>query len=140
MLLLKFDLDDIEKCNSVLDVFRMFGIGVKKDDSQDLKLDNKEVFGKKAYYANMLLNEATYERIYKRMNELGEKVDNRHGGHLPTANALQWMNFSPISNGPRYKAVEDEIGEINESVLYIITPEDPFYEEDPNVAKSQEDE
>ena len=49
MLLLHFELDDIDKCLSVTDVYNMMGIGVKEEDPQDLKLSDKDVFGKKAY-------------------------------------------------------------------------------------------
>lgn len=116
MLLVKFELEDLEKCKTVSDVYRAMGIGIKEGDPQDLNFSNQEVFGKKAYYANLFLHPDTDSRISK---ILGEKSG--------------WFNYAPISNGDRYTEVEHEIGDINESVLYIVTPEDRFYIEDPRV-------
>ena len=112
MLLVKFELEDLEKCKTVSDVYRAMGIGIKEGDPQDLNFSNQEVFGKKAYYANLFLHPDTDSRISK---ILGEKSG--------------WFNYAPISNGDRYTEVEHEIGDINESVLYIVTPEDEMYEE-----------
>jgi len=138
MLLLKFDLGDIEKCKSVLDVFRMFGIAMNEGDPQDLKLNNKEVFGERAYYANMFISDETYKRIYEHLDTIGGHRNNRHGEKFPSDEAMRWVNYSPVSNGPRYDAVAKIAGEINDSVLYIVTPEDELYEEDPIVARRKE--
>ena len=118
MLLVKFELNDLEKCKNVADVYRAMGIGVKKGDPQDLNFNNKEVFGKRAYYANLFINKNTEKKI---KDILGREK------------SLDWFNYAPVSGGDRYEEVENEIGEINESVLYIVTPEDKFYIEDPTV-------
>lgn len=140
MLLLKFDLDDIEKCKTLEDVFEMMGVGLSDKSEKDLNINNKEVFGAKAYYANMVMSDATYNRIYEHLKPLGKKWYNRNGGRMPSAAALQWTNYSPISSGPRFEAVKERVGEINDSVLYIITPEDDLYEEEPTVRMEKEDE
>lgn len=140
MLLLKFDLDDIEKCKTLEDVFEMMGVGLKEDSKNDLNIKNKEVFGEKAYYSNMIMSDATYNRIYEHLKPLGKKWYNRRGERMPSEAALQWTNYSPISSGPRFEAVEERVGEINDSVLYIITPEDDLYEEEPTVRMEKKDE
>ena len=121
MLLVKFDLQDLEKCKTVADVYRTMGIGVTKDDVQDLNFDNNEVFGKRAFYANLFLNPKTSEKISNILHESSKL----HG----------WFNYSPVTGGERYDQLENEIGEINESVLYIATPEDKLYIEDPHAGK-----
>lgn len=127
MLLVKFELEDLEKCKSVPEVYRAMGIGVKKDDPQDLNLYNKEVFGKKAYYKNMFITDATYKRIL----DLMEKIDKKKMGK----NSFNWINFAPLSNGSRYEKVKEQLGDLNDSVLYIVTPEDEMYEESIEVSK-----
>lgn len=127
MLLVKFDLEDLEKCKTVSDVYRAMGIGVNEDDPQDLNLYNKEVFGKKAYYKNIFMTESTYNKVTGIM----EAVDGKKDGK----NAFNWFNFGPVTNGSRYEMVKEAIGELNDSVLYIVTPEDDMYEESPETKK-----
>lgn len=138
MLLRKFELEDIEKCRTVDDVFEMMGVGLRADSKQDLNIRNKEVFGEKAYYANMIMSDDTYMKIYEHLKPLGKKWYNRSGNRMPSAEALQWTNYSPISSGPRFDAVKERMGEVNDSVLYIITPDDDLYEEEPTVAMERE--
>lgn len=139
MILRRFNLDDIEKCKTIEDVFEMMGIGLKESSKQDLNIRNKEVFGEKAYYANMIMNDGTYMKIYEQLKPQGKKWYNRHGDRMPSADAMQWTNYSPISSGPRYEKVKEFVGEILEDILYIITPEDSLYEEEPTVRLNKED-
>lgn len=131
MILMRFDLDDIEKCKTFNDVFEMFGIGLKEDSKQGLNIRNKEVFGERAYYANMIMNDTTFMRIYDRLQSFAKK--SKKGGKVSAPDALQWINYSPVSSGPRYKQVEEMTGMVSEDVIYIITPDDPMYEEDPTL-------
>lgn len=133
MILRRFNLDDIKNCKTLDDAFEMIGIGLREDSKQDLNIRNKEVFGKRAYYANMIMNEKTHNAIYEQLKSQDKK------SRMPSADALQWINYSPISNGPRYEEVEKRAGGISEDVLYIITPEDDLYQEDPNLALKKED-
>ena len=128
MLLRRFDLKDIENCKTVKDAFNMMGIAVAKDDKQDLRIDNKDVFGEKAYYANMVMNDNTYQKIYAQLNK--SKKDNERFA----VEAFQWMNYSPLSSGPKYDKIKEETGDVSEDVLYIITPDDSLYEQEPSVA------
>ena len=48
----------------------MLGIGLKEDSKQDLNIRNKEVFGKRAYYANMIMHDDTYNAIYEQLKPL----------------------------------------------------------------------
>ena len=132
MLLLKFEPSDIEKCQSVTDVFNMFGIAIKDGDPQDLKITNEEVFGKKAYYANMILNTETADRITEHLNTIGEKINSSTGEKM-TPEAIQWHDVAPLHSGSRYNEITKAMGEVNESVLYILTPGDPYYREDPSL-------
>lgn len=125
MLLVKFELEDLEKCKTASDVYRAMGIGIKEDDPQDLNLFNKEVFGKKAYYKNLFITNATYKRILEIMEKTDKKKMN--------TSSFNWINFAPLSNGSRYEKVKEQIGELNDSVLYIVTPEDEMYEESPSM-------
>lgn len=139
MILRRFNLEDIEKCKTLEDVFEMMGIGLKESSKQDLNIRNKEVFGEKAYYANMIMNDKTYTAIYEQLKPQGKRWYNRSGNRMPSADAMQWTNYSPISSGPRYEKVKEAVGEISEDVLYIITPEDSLYEEEPTVRLNKED-
>lgn len=130
MLLLKFNLEDIDKCTNVTDVFRAMGIGIYEDDPQDLKFTNKEVFGDKANYQNIFINDKTSNYIYDLMNKYGDRISNRFGSKLPSSQAIAWSSFAPTSSGPRYDKIAEAAGEINESVLYIVTPDDPLYIKD----------
>lgn len=133
MILRRFNLDDIKNLKTLDDAFEMMGIGLKEDSKQDLNIRNKEVFGKRAYYANMIMNDKTYNAIYEQLKSQGKK------NRMPSADALQWTNYSPISNGPRYEEIEKLAGGISEDILYIITPEDDLYQEDPNLTLNKED-
>ena len=139
MILRRFDLNEIKNCKTLDDVFEMMGIGLKEDSKQDLNIRNKEVFGEKAYYANMIMNDKTYNAIYEQLKPLGKKWYNKNGDRMPSPGALQWTNYSPISSGPRYEEVEKRAGGISEDVLYIITPEDDLYEEEPTVKMGKEE-
>lgn len=126
MILRRFNLDEIDNCKTVGDVFRMMGVAVGKDDPQDLKITDESVFGKKAYYANMVMNDNTYQKIYAHLNKVNDKAGNRFA-----TEAFQWMNYSPLSSGPKYDKIKEETGAVSEDVLYIITPEDSLYEPEP---------
>lgn len=139
MILRRFNLDDIKNCKTLDDAFEMMGIGLREDSKQDLNIRDKKVFGKRAYYANMIMNDKTYNAIYEQLKPQGKKWYNRSGDRMPSADALQWTNYSPISNGPRYEKVEQMAGGISEDVLYIITPEDDLYEEDPSLTLDKEE-
>lgn len=139
MILRRFNLEDIKKCKTLNDAFEMMGVGIKADSKQDLNINNKEVFGKRAYYANMIIHDKTYNAIYEQLKSQGKKWYNKHGDKMPSPDALQWTNYSPISNGPRYEEVEKRMGGISEDVLYIITPDDDLYQEDPTVDSNKEE-
>lgn len=133
MILRRFNLEDIKKCKTVEDVFEMMGIGLDEKSEQDLNVRNQEVFGKRAYYANMVMNEKTFDAIFDQLKYQGQDEKSKRNDRMPSSAALQWMNYSPISNGPKYDKVSEATGGISEDVLYIITPEDSLYEEDPTV-------
>ena len=105
---------------------------------KDLTLKNEEVFGKRAYYNNMVMHDKTYNAIYEQLKKTGKKWRNRSGKYMTPEPALQWVNYSPLSQGPRYEQVREAVGEIAEDVLYIITPKDTLYTEDPTLELDKE--
>lgn len=133
MILRRFNLNDIEKCKTIEDVFTMMGIGLKEDSPEDLNIRNEKVFGKRAYYANMIIHENTYNAIYEHLKPLSKKWYDKNHKRIPSPEALRWSDYSPISNGPRYEKVKEAVGDISEDVLYIITPDDSIYQEDPSL-------
>lgn len=133
MLLLRFELNDLDKCKTVDEVFEAMGVGVKEDSKRLFNLRNEKIFGKKAYYKNMFIAQETYERVYNILNNVGKHPRNRLGEKLPTAQALYWCNMSPISNGPRFDKIKADIGVISPDTLYIVLPGNPLYEENPRL-------
>lgn len=129
MILRRFNLDDIKDCKTVGDAFRMMGIALSEDDPQDIKITDERVFGKKPYYKNMVINDNTYQKIYAQLNKVNDKAGNRFA-----TEAFQWMNYSPLSSGEKYDKIKEATGDVSEDVLYIITPEDSLYEEEPTTA------
>lgn len=136
---IKIKLDELEKCKNLDDVFAIMGIGVGKHEKDPglVHLSDKEIFGEKGYYANMAISQETYEAISEHLKPLGEPWYTRRGGRRPSKYALQWMNYSPVSVGPRYEAIEKRVGEIKKDELYIILPDDELYEEEPGVKRAR---
>lgn len=124
MILLKFNLEDFDDVKNVDDVYRAMGIAIKDTDKGEASINDEEVFGTKPYYANMFMDDGTFNYIADKMKKLDK--ESKVSGY-----AFQWANLAPISNGPRYEKVKELVGEINRTVLYIITPEDELYEECP---------
>ena len=127
MLLLHFEWDDIKNCKSVADVYRMMGIGTKDSDPQDLKFSNKEVFGEKAYYANLFITDKADKEIYDHLKSVDRSVGS------------EWAVYCPVSNGPRYDKITAVLGKLNDSVLYVVEPSDKdLYEEYPLGGKDEQ--
>ena len=132
MLLSKFNYDDLDKCKSVKEVFEVMGVG-----GDELPFTNKEVFGEKAYYRNMFIADETYQKVLEIMKPIPNYKGHKNPKNRLSYAAAQWCNFSPMSNGPRFEQVKELVGgEINRSVLYILTPKDELFEEEPTCAKS----
>ena len=134
MLLKSFDSDDIKNCQSFNDVFEMMGIGLKKDSKKDLNIRNEKVFGPKANYQNMFLNPETDRKICEQLKPLGKPWYNKLGDRMSSEAYMQWINYGPISNGPRYDKVNEIAGDIVEDILYILTPDDDLYIENPRLS------
>lgn len=126
MLLLRFNKEDFKKCKGVVDVFNAMGIS-RPDDKQAIKdkcevcFSDEKVFGKRAYYANMVMNDETYNYILDIMKEVPNYKGRKNPKNRLSYAAMQWVNYCPLSSGPRYEKVKEEVGEINENVLYLIT-------------------
>lgn len=115
-----FDLKGLGKCKTVGDIFELMGVGVKESSENYIKLNDKTIFGERASYRNMFITPQTFNKIYEYTKVMGKKI--RRGSHLTTRESIQWCNFAPISNGPRYDLVEQENGGFKDNTLYIATP------------------
>ena len=131
MIIQRFDLEKVKKAKSASEVYKIMEIDFR----------DKEIFGEKAYYRNVIMNDKTYKAIFDQLNTI------RYKGELPVKSgrisreAITWMAFCPISTGPRMEEVSKRIGIIDEDKLYIITPEDKdLYEQSPEVEKEVSDE
>lgn len=127
MILRRFDLNDIEKCRTVADVFKVMGIGLTKKDGCDLLINNEEVFGGRAYYKNLVMHPNTSKMILKHLRAVKRSDDEAVNSKASFIIANDWINCSPLTRGDRYDFVNDAVG-ISEDVLYIITPQDSLYE------------
>ena len=136
MLLIKMDIKKIvegaNKYKDVADLYRAIGISPKEEKGDYVtNFDDEKVFGKRAHYRNMFMDDGAYKEIERGILENREKSakDARRVQTVQT----QWAWYSPVSCGERYEDLKKRIGEINHSVLYIITPEDDMYEPAPEL-------
>lgn len=128
MLLLTFDPAELDNCNTVKEVFKVFGIG----QDCEIKWTDETVFGKKGYYQNTFITQRTYERAKRALER--KKVLRKH-----PQNTFEWFSFSPMSNGPRYERMEEklrwqeELDILPDNMIAIFTPCDEEYVEAPEV-------
>lgn len=127
MILRRFDLNDIEKCRTVADVFKVMGIGTTKVDGCDLLINDEEAFGGRAYYKNLVMHPDTAKMILDHLRNLKRSDDAILNDRASFIITNDWINCAPITHGDRYKFVDDAVG-VSEDVLYIITPQDSLYE------------
>ena len=130
MLMTKFNLDDIEKCNTALEVYAVLGIG--KSEDSPIKLGDKKVFGEsgKPYYKNLFIAEETFDRILEHLRTKGKPVGKQRNSGV-TTESYGWSDCGPKALGPRFEELKERVpgNEINRSVLYVLTPEDDMFEE-----------
>lgn len=128
MITYSFTPEDIQQTKSLADVFAVMGISIDSDHPAPYSLKDEKIFGEHGHYANLVLTDKTYREIHDHLAPLGKKWFNRAGQRMPSADALQWSNYGPVSSGPRLKEVADFAGEeLRDYTLYIVTPEDSIY-------------
>ena len=128
MILLRFDTDEIKNCKTVADVFKMFGIGSTEKDGCGLLITNKDVFGGRAYYKNLIMHPDTSKAIFRHLKSVKHNKDEDINKKITTAIVLDWVSCAPMSSGEKFDNINDSVG-VSEDVLYILTPEDPLHEE-----------
>ena len=143
MLLLHFNPDDFADCSTVGMLYVTMGISPASAFDNNTKWEDKEVFGKRAYYRNMFMNDADYklaeESLKKnvlvgRTMEGSEKPEEAMMDSHEQSEVFSWAMNSPISFGPKYDKIKERIGgDIPRGVLVIICPGDALYEEAPGV-------
>lgn len=127
MILNKLDLDRLSHCATLDEVFKEMNVG----EGSDYPFTDEKVWGKKANHANYFMTDSTYEMIYESLKKNEDDTYLYHGKTEQFPQATAWCNFSPISSGKRYEEFEKKVGPLNDSVLYIITPEDDMFQEAP---------
>ena len=127
MILNHFNLSDLEKCKTLSEVFKTLNVG----EGTDYPFTDEKVWGKKAHHANYFMTDATFNLIYEALKANETDTWLYHGKTKQYPEAFAWSNFSPLSSGPRYKKFEKMVGPLNDSVLYIVTPDDEFYQPAP---------
>lgn len=128
MIVKRFKLDDLKDIAEAGDFYKALGFG--KEEFAD-----KDKFGNKPYYKNFFVHPETSEAIKDILDsnvgvvadELGSKTRARIAQHL------DWFNFAPVSNGPRYDEMVEACGRIIHNALYILEPTDLIFEEAPDV-------
>lgn len=121
MIVKRFSLDDVKNVKSMGEFYEVMGYG--KDE-----FASEEVFGKKPYYNNFFLHPETSDKIYKII-----KQNNSDNSAAQLAASMDWLDFSPVSSGPRYDELVEGCGRVIRNALYIIQPADDMYKEAPDV-------
>lgn len=124
MILLHFNFEDLSKCRTVKEVYETFGIG----EGEDISFLDTNVFGKKASYKNMFIAPETYNKVLETLEGFGSINGRNNDKYFVSAAASAWVNYSPMYSGARYQKVKDAIGELNRSVIYILTPGDELFD------------
>lgn len=134
MIVYKFDKEKIKELKSVEDAFALIGISVDDKHEAPYSASDKDLFGPRVNFWNLVVTDKTYTEIYEQLKPLGKKRYNRAGQRMPSGDALQWANYGPMSSGPRLKDLEKELGEpLEDYTLYIIVKGEELYKEAPDV-------
>lgn len=124
MIVKRFTSEDIKDITCAEDFYKAVGF-----DADEFR--KKDVFGNKANYRNFFISPRTDTDIRLAMSQNVEKLVDRCGSktRARTMQSMDWSNFAPICNGPRYDEVEQAVERIIDNALYILTPGDELYEE-----------
>lgn len=128
MIVKRFKLEDISKATCSGEFYEAIGFGKEE-------LADEKIFGKHPYYRNIFIHpdtdEAIREVFEKNTSKLAKKVGSKTAARI--AWTIDWANYAPMSNGPRYKELEEAAGRIIRNAVYILEPTDIMYEEAPDV-------
>lgn len=134
MLLLKFNPEELKGVCGVEDIYAVFGIG--EGPECNVWWGDRSIFGDAANYANIFCTPGVRDIILKNYNS--GVLHGRSGDSLPMSlddvNLLtEWYEYAPISEGPRYRAMEEKVKVITgrehlpDSFIAIFTPDDEGY-------------
>lgn len=108
MRLIRFDEKILDSVKSMADFYKAIGVDFEDD----------HLFGERASVSNVVMHPETDEKLHKRLSDT-----------YGTPGQLDWLAYSPVTTGSRYKDVEDAVGRIIRNVLYIVEPTDELYKE-----------
>ena len=141
MLLLHFNPDDLADCQTVGNIYAAIGISPASAIDGKTKWEDKDVFGKRAYYKNMFMNDEDYKAaeeglkknvLVGRTLEGNEKPEETMMDYHERNEVFSWAMNSPISFGPKYDKIKERLdGDVPRGVLVIVCPGDDLYEEAP---------
>ena len=134
MLLLKFNPEELKGVCGVEDIYAVFGIG--EGPECNVWWGDRSIFGDAANYANIFCTPGVKDIILKN-HDMG-KLHGRSGDSISMSLddvdlLTEWYEYAPISEGPRYRAMEEKVKVITgrehlpDSFIAIFTPEDEGY-------------
>lgn len=141
MKVIKFNPDEFEDCRTVGQIWAVLGVTPSDSPDGSLHFDDKETFGKKAYYNNMFISQKAYERgseaiqknvLVGRAHE-GSSNEKEVMSYHERCELVAWAMMSPVSNGARYQKIVERLGELPDDALVIVMPGDEMYREAPDV-------
>lgn len=143
MLLLHFNPDELADCRTVSNIYATMGISPASSVDGETKWEDKTVFGKRAYYKNMFINDEDYKAaeeglknnvLIGRTMEGSDKAEETMMDYHERNEVFSWAMSSPISFGPKYDQIKARLGgDVPRGVLVIVCPDDDLYEEAPGV-------
>lgn len=134
MLLLKFNPEELKGVCGVEDIYAVFGIG--EGPECNVWWGDRSIFGDAANYANIFCTPGVKDIILKNYDLGG--LHGRSGDSIRMSLdgvdlLTEWYEYAPISEGPRYRAMEEKVRVITgrkylpDSFIAIFTPEDEEY-------------
>lgn len=143
MLLLKFNPEELKDAYTVQQIYGVFGIGNEPEDQ--VHWDDPKVFGKKGDVRNIFCTQAIFDKVSENFHKndlIGKNGAKLMMNYKDRGRVFEWANYSPTSVGPRYELMEKRLREVSaydklpDSVIAIFTPDDPEYEELPQVGEN----
>lgn len=141
MKVIKFNPDEFEDCRTVGQIWAVLGVTPSDSPEGGLHFDDKETFGKKAYYDNTFISQEAYERAEKALKknvlvgraQEGSSNEEEMMSYSEKREVFAWAMMSPVSNGARYEKIVERLGELPDDALVIVMPGDEMYREAPDV-------
>lgn len=132
MLLLNYNPQDLDGVKSVLEIYKVFGIG----EGEQVQWDDESVFGEHGDVNNIFCTEQVFQRVqanFERNTLVGHEQVAKQMSYEDQKGSWDWAMYSPTTGGPRYelmrKALQDSFGlsDLPDDCIAIFQPEDPYY-------------